>query len=108
MAAAAAQVWTDLFLAALSADGGPVIPVFDWLYTVVPALVVGIATRSAGTRAQVRATLGTAVVTLPLHALGWGLLSADGDVLGTLSVTAVLGLVPFLLALAGTRVGPRS
>ncbi len=110
LAAAAAQVWTDLFLAALSTDDGPVIPVFDWLYTLVPALVVGLAARSAGARAQLRATLGTAVVTLPMHALGWGLLSPGGvdDVLGTLRVTALLGLVPFLLVLSTTRVRSRS
>ena len=109
VAAAAAQVWTDLFFAALSTDDGPVIPVFDWLYSLVPALLIGLATRGAGARAQLRATLGTAVVTLPMHALGWGLLSPGGvgDVLGTLRVTAVLGLVPFLLVLSTTRVHSR-
>lgn len=112
LAAAAAQVWTGLFLAALGTDGGPVIPVFDWLYTVVPAFVVGLATRrgGAGARAALAATLGTAVVTLPLHALGWGLLlSEDGGdgALFALRVTALLGLVPFLLVLSTTRVRSR-
>ena len=99
-------MWTDLFLAALSTDDGPVIPVFDWLYTAVPALIVGLATRSAGGRAQLRATLGTAVVTLPLFALGWALLDSSGGVvafLGALYSTAFLGVVPLVIAVAATR-----
>lgn len=107
LASAAALTWNALYSAALSAvDSGAVIPVFDWLFTFVPALVVGLATRAAGRRAQLHATLGTAVVTLPLFALGWALLSSDvlDAVLGALWTTAVLGVVPLLVAIAVSRV----
>ncbi|WP_143018825.1 hypothetical protein [Geodermatophilus sp. DSM 45219] len=107
LASAFALTWNALYSAALSAVAfGAVIPVLHWLFTFVPALVVGLATRGAGPRAQLRATLGTAVVTLPLLALGWALLlSSDvlGAVLGTLWSTAVLGVVPLVVAVAATR-----
>ena len=107
LASAGALAWNALYSAALSAVAfGAVIPVFHWLFTFVPALVVGLATRAAGPRGQLRATLGTAVVTLPLFALGWALLSPDAldAVLGTLWTTAVLGVVPLVVAVAATRV----
>lgn len=107
LASAGALAWNALYSAALSAVAfGAVIPVFHWLFTFVPALVVGLATRAAGPRAQLRATLGTAVVTLPLFALGWALLDPSGGlagVPGTLRVTSILGVVPLLLAIAAAR-----
>lgn len=112
LASAFALAWNALYSAALSAvASGAVIPVFHWLFTFVPALVVGLATRAAGPRAQLRATLGTAVVTLPLFALGWALLlSSDvlDAVLGALWSTAVLGVVPLAVAVAVTRVRSRA
>ena len=111
LASAGALAWNALYCAALSAGAfGAVIPVFHWLFTFVPALVVGLATRAAGPRGQLRATLGTAVVTLPLFALGWALLSPDAldAVLGTLWTTAVLGVVPLVVAVAATRVRSRA
>ncbi|WNV73571.1 hypothetical protein [Geodermatophilus sp. DSM 44513] len=105
--------WNAVFSAALSTDDGPVIPVFHWLFTLVPALVVGLQLRRAGARALLRGALGTAVVTLPLFALGWALLTSSGSPDGlsgalagvpdTVRVTAVLGVVPLLLAVAATR-----
>ena len=56
----------------------------------VGTLVVGLVTRAPGPRGQLRATLGTAVVTLPLFAMGWALLASAGGVagfLGTLHTT---------------------
>lgn len=102
-----AQVWNDLYVAALGDDGGAVIPVFDWLFTFVPALVVGVVTRRQGRRTQLRATLGTGVVALPLLGLGWALYGAFGGVAaglgGGLYAAAVFGLVPFVLAVLLTR-----
>ncbi len=107
LASALALVWNAVYSAALSAGFfGAVIPVFHWLFTFVPALVVGLVTRSAGSPAQLRATLGTAVVTLPLFALGWALLTPSGDLLGFLGAlygTGVLGVVPLGIAVAVTR-----
>ncbi|MGY1634871.1 hypothetical protein ACI784_24480 [Geodermatophilus sp. SYSU D01186] len=103
--------WDALYAAALS-DGtsGAVIPVFHWLFTSVPAFVVGLAVRDAGPRTQLRATLGTAVVTLPLFTLGWALLAppwASDTARDALLTTAVLGVVPLSLAVALTRAGVR-
>lgn len=107
LASAFALAWNALYSAALSAvASGAVIPVFHWLFTFVPAVVVGLTTRAAGPRAQLRATLGTALVTVPLFALGWALLLSS-DVLdavhGALWSTAVFGVVPLVVAVAATR-----
>ncbi len=102
VAAAAALVWHGVFLAALDATGGPVIPVFDWLFAFVPAFVVALASRRHGRAAQLRAALGTGVVTLPLVGLGWSL--TDGStgvltaVLGGLYGAALFGLGPLAVA----------
>jgi hypothetical protein len=107
LASAFALAWNAAYSAALSAAVvGAVIPVFHWLFTFVPALVAGLTTRAAGSRAQLRATLGTAVVTLPLFALGWALLASSGGLvalLGALYSTALLGVVPLVVAVAATR-----
>ncbi len=108
LASAFALAWNALYSAALSAVVvGAVIPVLHWLFTFVPALVVGLGTRTTGPRAQLRATLGTAVVSLPLLALGWALLGSSGGtvaVLGALYSTGLLGVVPLAVAIAITRV----
>jgi hypothetical protein len=106
VASVAAQVWNDLYFAALATDGG-IIPVFDWLFAFVPALVVGLVTRWSGQAVHLRATLGTGVVTLPPLGLGWALASqADTTVqavLGGLYAVAMFGALPLLVALAVTR-----
>lgn len=105
-ASAFALGWNAVFSAAMSTDDGPIIPVFHWLFTLVPALVVGLQLREASARDRLRAVLGTAVVTLPLFALGWALLDPSGGlagVPGTLRVTSILGVVPLLLAIAAAR-----
>jgi hypothetical protein len=107
LATVLALVWNDLYVAALgTADDGPVIPVFDWMFTFVPALVAALVTRRRGRPAQLRAGLGTAVVSLPMVALGWALYSApDGFVAGLgdgLYTAAVFGVVPLVIALAST------
>ncbi|WP_166503535.1 hypothetical protein [Modestobacter italicus] len=104
--AAGALVWNDLFLAALGTTGDAAIPVLDWLFTLLPAAVVGLATRGADVRTQLRALLGTAVVTLPLYALGWGLFSSAEDwpaAINAVRVTALLGGIPLLITLVTTR-----
>jgi len=101
-----AGVWNDLYYAALSQQLGPVIPVFDWLFTSVPALLAALLTRSRGRALQLRAALGTAVVSLPLLALGAALYSApDGFASGFgagLSSAAFFGVLPLVVVLALT------
>ena len=103
--AAAALAWNGLYSAALSATGpGPVIPVFHWLFTFVPALLAaGLSTRR-GRLERRAAALGTGVVTVPLLALSWALLDSSGLSLGSVARavydTAVFGIVPLALAVA--------
>ena len=102
LAAVFALGWNDLYLAALAGPGG-VIPVLDGFFTFLPALLVALAAIPAGRPAQLRAGLGTAVVGLPLMALGWALYGAlDGfgsAVLGSLWSTAFFGVAPVAVAL---------
>ena len=104
-----AQVWNDLYFAALAETGG-IIPVFDWLFTFVPALVVGLVVRRRGLATHLRATIGTAVVTLPMLALGWALAARADSLLqalaGGLYTAAFFGVLPLVVAIAITR--PRS
>ncbi|TWH72590.1 hypothetical protein JD78_01106 [Modestobacter roseus] len=100
-----AQGWNDVYFAALGSGEGPVIPVFDWLFTFVPVLLVGVAARPLGRRAHLRATLGMGTLVLPLLALGWALYDDGGileTLLGSLYAAAVFGVVPLLIALAIT------
>jgi hypothetical protein len=60
--------------------------------------------RRAGRAARIRVALGTGLVTLPLGALGWALLSSPdlsaaglGDVL---AMTGLAGVAPLILAVA--------
>jgi hypothetical protein len=108
LAAAAAQTWNALFMAALADPlGGAVIPVFDWAFTLVPGVLVALLARSGGARAAVGAVLGSGVVTVPLHALGWALYFAAEPTAGALGnvvySTAILGVVPLLVAVALAR-----
>ena len=106
VASVLAQVWNDLYFAALAGTGG-VIPVFDWLFTFVPALVVGLVVRRHGPAAHLRATIGTGVVTLPMLALGWALVSQQESTVGALAgglyATALFGALPLLVAVGVTR-----
>jgi hypothetical protein len=109
VASVVAQVWNDLYVAAL-ADTGGIIPVFAWTFTFVPALVVGLVARRHGPAVHLRATLGTGVVTLPMLTLGWAL-AAQADTVavalaGGLYTAAFFGVVPLLVAVAVTRPRP--
>jgi hypothetical protein len=106
LASGFAQVWNDLYAAALG-GGGAVIPVLGWLFTFTPALLMGWVTRRSGRAAHLRATVGTGVVTLPMVGLGWALYaSSEGVPAGPLSglwSTGILGVLPLLVAVAMTR-----
>jgi len=107
VASAFAGAWNDLFFAALATSGdGAVIPVFDGFFTFIPALVVSLAAIPAGRRAQLRAGMGTAVVGVPLQALGWSLYAAPegflSAALGSLWPAAFFGVAPVAVALALT------
>jgi hypothetical protein len=104
-AAALALVWNDLYFASLRGDGG-IIPVFDWLFTFLPALLVGLVARRRGRTAHLRATMGIAVLTLPMFALGWAITStADFGIAfaGALYTAGILGAVPLIVAVFLTR-----
>jgi hypothetical protein len=109
VASVLAQVWNDLYFAAL-ADTGGIIPVFDWLFTFVPALVVGLVVRRHGPAAHLRATIGVSVVSLPMLGLGWALATQQDSILaaltGGLYTAAFFGVLPLVVAVAITR--PRS
>lgn len=106
--AAAALIWNALTMAANAAlESGPVIPVFHWMFTFVPALLGGLAARNRGADRALAAALGTGVVTLPLFGLGWALLasreSAGAAVGNSLWTTVTLGVVPLVIAAAASR-----
>jgi hypothetical protein len=71
---------------------------------VVPAVLAGVLAREAGRSARIRAALGTGLVTLPLSALGWALLSSAGrstaDLGDVLAMTGLSGAAPLALAVA--------
>jgi hypothetical protein len=104
-AAVSALVWDDLYLASLRGEGG-IIPVLDWAFTFVPALVVGLVARRRGPAAHLRATLGIAVLTLPLSAFGWAVTSDEGTAValaGAVWSAGLLGAVPLAVAVLLTR-----
>jgi hypothetical protein len=105
LASGVAGVWYDLTLAALArtADGA-FIPVLDWLLPVVPAVVVARLVRRRGRATQLRAVLGTAVLTVPVLGVGWAVARA-GEGFGTglgggLWSAVLLGGVPLAAVLA--------
>jgi hypothetical protein len=104
--AAAALLWDALYAAALSTiDFGAPIPIFHWLFTFVPALLAGSLFRSRGRQARWTAALGTGVVTVPLFAVSWSLLSPGLSLAGissTLSATAILGVAPLAAGVAAS------
>ena len=106
--AVGAHTWNGLYFAALADPlGGAIIPVFDGLFTFVPALVVGLAAIPSGPRGQLRAVLGTAVVGVPLLTLGWSLYSAPEGLLPaavfSLWPGVLFGVAPVAVALAICR-----
>ena len=85
LAAAVALAWNDLFLASQGEpEALPVIPIFDWAFTSVPAFLGGAVAVRRGVEASLTAALGTAVVTLPLLALGGTLLRTESSMAGAL------------------------
>jgi hypothetical protein len=81
----------------------------------VPAVLAGFLARDAGRAARVRAALGTGLVTVPLTALGWALLSSSpgataglGDVLAQTGLAAVAPLVLGVVFVAADRRGRRA
>ncbi|WP_155858935.1 hypothetical protein [Candidatus Blastococcus massiliensis] len=111
--AVAALLWNALVLAAdAEFETGAIIPVLHWVFTFVPALLAGLAARNRGVAGAVAAALGTGVVTLPLFGLGWSLLSSRESVTGGVSsslwATAVLGVVPLVIAAAMARSSART
>jgi hypothetical protein len=76
----------------------------------VPAVLAGFLAAHAGRAARVRAALATGLVTVPMAAVGWALLSSSGrsaaglgDVLGMTSLAAVAPLVLALAFVAADR-----
>ena len=111
--AAGALAVNAIYAAALSTiDFGVPIPIFHWLFTAVPAFLAGAASMGRERRARVAAAVGTGVVTLPLFALGWALLLSGSPLpesstasylmgmLGALHFTAILGVLPLVVAAA--------
>jgi hypothetical protein len=105
---AGALVFNALVLAAdASQESGPVIPVFHWMFTLVPALLAGAVGATRGAAAATAAALGSGVVTLPLFTLGWALMASrfpfPSEVLAPLWNSLLLGVVPLLIGVAIAR-----
>jgi hypothetical protein len=103
--AALVSLAADLSLASFAGTGQrPTDLLVRCAVPVVPAVAAGVLAAEAGRAARIRAALGTGLVTLPLGALGWALLSSSvrstaglGDVL---AMTGLAGVVPLALAVA--------
>jgi hypothetical protein len=71
---------------------------------VVPAVLAGMLAADAGRAARIRVALGTGLVTVPLSALGWALLSSSrwsaAGLSDVLALTGLAGLAPLALAVA--------
>lgn len=108
--AAGALVTNAIYGAALSTiASGAIIPILHWMFTFTPALLAAMATTDRGWRTRVLAALGTAVVTVPLFALGWVLLlPAPSALAGAYELTLELGVIPLAIAVAiAALLGPR-
>jgi hypothetical protein len=108
LGAGAGLLWRSLYDASLSTiEFGALIPVLDWAFTLVPAVLAGVVGVRRGRDARIALALGTGLVTLPAYALGTALVVAGGGVgaaLGALPMVATLGLGPLAggTAIAGT------
>jgi hypothetical protein len=103
--AALVSLAADLSLASFAGTGQrPTDLLLRCAVPLVPAVLAGVLARSDGRAARIRVALGTGLVTLPLGALGWALLSSPdlsaaglGDVL---AMTGIAGVAPLILAVA--------
>jgi hypothetical protein len=103
--AAVVSLAADLSLASFAGTGQrPTDLLLRCAVPLVPAVLAGVLAGHAGRAARIRAALGTGLVTLPLGALGWALLSSPdlsaaglGDVL---AMTGIAGVAPLALAVA--------
>jgi hypothetical protein len=121
---AAAQLWwalvagaalvslaADLSLASFADTGQrPDDLLLRCLVPLVPAVLAGFLAAHAGRAARVRAALATGLVTVPMAAVGWALLSSSGrsaaglgDVLGMTSLAAVAPLAVAVAFVAADR-----
>jgi hypothetical protein len=105
---AAGISWNAMYSAALSTtDFGAVIPIFHWMFTLIPAVLAGALFRRRGRLDCWTAALGTGMVTLPLFQLSSMLLTSGGPalsvLLGGVTFTAILGAAPLVggVAIAG-------
>jgi hypothetical protein len=103
--AAVVSVTAGLSLASFAGTGQrPDDLLLRCLVPLVPAVLAGVLAGSAGRAARVTAALGTGLVTVPMTALGWALLSSSGrstaDLGDVLGMTALAGAAPLLLAVA--------
>jgi hypothetical protein len=103
--AALVSLAADLSLASFAGTGQrPTDLLLRCAVPLVPAVLAGVLARNDGRAARIRVALGTGLVTLPLGALGWALLSSPdlsaaglGDVL---AMTGIAGVAPLILAVA--------
>ncbi|GAB3347965.1 hypothetical protein [Modestobacter lapidis] len=100
-----------LSLAAAAGSGQP--PgdlVLRCLMPMVPAVLAGVLASDAGRDARIRAALGTGLVTLPLGALGWALLSSRtaAGLDDVLAITGLGVLAPLALAVSFVAADRRS
>ena len=103
--AAVVGIAADLSLASFAGTGQrPTDLLARFAVPLVPAVLAGFLARDAGRPARVRAALGTGLVTVPLGAVGWALLSsAPRAVVELADVLAMAGLVcaaPLAIAVA--------
>ena len=103
--AALVTVAADLSLASFAGTGQrPTDTLLRCLVPVVPAVLAGALASRAGRAARVRLALGTGLVTVPLAAVGWALLSssarATAGVADVLAMTGVAAAAPLAVAVA--------
>lgn len=103
--AALVTVAADLSLASFAGTGQrPTDTLVRCLVPIVPAVLAGVLASRAGRAARVRLALGTGLVTVPLAAVGWALLSsspaATADVTDVLAMTGVAAAAPLAVAVA--------
>jgi hypothetical protein len=111
--AALVSLAADLSLASFAGTGQrPTDLLLRCAVPLVPAVLAGALARRNGRPARIRLALGTGLVTLPLGALGWALLSSPdrsaaglGDVL---AMTGTAALAPLALAVAFVAADRRS
>jgi hypothetical protein len=111
--AALVSVAADLSLASFAGTGTrPDDLLLRCAVPLVPAVLAGVLAADAGRAARVRVALGTGLVTLPLGALGWALLSSpDRSAAGlsdVLAATCLAAVAPLALAVAFVAADRRS